>query len=109
MKAALLSELLMIGNELGTPQEESAEPITLLAQLLDLQVVLLDLDCHLRDLLEHRTERLCQSRRHNRKAALSEAPCSRGWRTIAAGLCQATNVFTAAVRSRTRSPRHGSG
>ena len=36
-----------------------------LAELLDLPVVLLDLDGHLRDLLKYRTERLCQSRRHN--------------------------------------------
>ena len=32
-----------------------------LAELLDLPVVQLDLDCHLRDLLKHRTECLCQS------------------------------------------------
>ena len=44
-----------------------------LAELLDLPVVLLDLDGHLRDLLKYRTERLRQSRRHNSKAALSEA------------------------------------
>ena len=44
-----------------------------LAELLDLSVVLLDLDRYLRDLLEHRTERLCQSRRHNGQATLSEA------------------------------------
>src|SRR5271170_155336 len=36
-----------------------------LAELLDLPVVLLDLQRHLRDLLEHRAERLSQSRRHN--------------------------------------------
>jgi len=36
-----------------------------LPELLDLPVVLLDLHCHLRDLLEHRTERLCQPGRHN--------------------------------------------
>ena len=46
-----------------------------LAELLDLPVVLLDLDRYLRDLLEHRTERLCQSRRHNSEATLSEARC----------------------------------
>src|SRR5271163_1042305 len=46
-----------------------------LAELLDLPVVLLDLDCHLCDLLEYGTERLCQSRRHNGQAALSEARC----------------------------------
>ena len=62
-----------------------------LAELLDLPVVLLDLDCHLRDLLEHRTERLCQSRRHNGRATLSEARCSGGGHTVAAGLRQTTN------------------
>jgi hypothetical protein len=36
-----------------------------LAELLDLSVIQLDLNGHLRDLLEHRTERLFQSRRHN--------------------------------------------
>src|SRR5271170_6578387 len=48
-----------------------------LAELLDLPVVLLDLHCHLRDLLEHRTERLCQPKRHNSEATLSEARCGR--------------------------------
>ena len=47
-----------------------------LAELLDLQVVLLDLGHHLRDLLEHRTVRLCQSKRHDGRASRSEACCS---------------------------------
>ncbi|HEY6845461.1 MAG TPA: hypothetical protein VI320_04525, partial [Terracidiphilus sp.] len=62
-----------------------------LAELLDLRVLLLDLHCHLRDLLEHRTERLCQSRWHNGQAALSEARCGGGGHTVTAGLRQATN------------------
>jgi len=49
-----------------------------LAELLDLPVILFDLHCHLRDLLEYRTERVCQSRRHNSQAALSEAGCGGG-------------------------------
>ena len=62
-----------------------------LAELLDLPVVQLDLYCHLRDLLKYRTECLCQSRRHNSEAALSEAGCGGGRHTIAAGLRQTTN------------------
>src|SRR5271167_2950963 len=62
-----------------------------LAELLDPPVVQLDLDCHLRDLPEHWTERLCQSRRHNGEAALSEARCGGGGHTVAAGLRQTTN------------------
>ena len=57
-----------------------------LAELLDLPIVLLDLQRHVRDLLKHRTERLCQSRRHNGEAALSEARRSGGGHTVAAGL-----------------------
>ena len=62
-----------------------------LAELLDLPVVQLDLYCHLRDLLKYRTERLCQSRRHNGQAALGEARCGGGRHTIAARLRQTTN------------------
>src|SRR5271156_1251442 len=36
-----------------------------LAKLLDLSIVLLDLERHLRDLLEHRPKCLCQPRRHH--------------------------------------------
>ncbi len=60
-------------------------------ELLDLPVALLDLGGHLRDLLEHRTERLFQSRRHNGQAPLSEARRDRGGHTEAAGLRQTTN------------------
>src|ERR1700677_3254306 len=62
-----------------------------LAELLYLPVVLLDLDSYLRDLLEHRTQRLCQPGRHNSEAALSEARCGGGGHTIAAGPRQTTN------------------
>jgi len=62
-----------------------------LPELLDLPVVLLDLGGHLRDLLEHRTERLCQSKRHNGQAPLSEARRGGGRHTEAAGLRQTTN------------------
>ena len=55
-----------------------------LAELLDLPVVQLDLYCHLRDLLKYRTERLCQSRRHNGQAALGEALRGGGRHTVAA-------------------------
>ena len=55
-----------------------------LAELLDLPVILLDLHCHLRDLLEHRPECLCQSRRHDSEAALSEARCGGGRHAVAA-------------------------
>lgn len=81
-----------------------------LAELLDLPVVLLDLDCHLRDLLEHWTERLCQSRRHNGQAALSEARCSGGRHTIAAGLRQTTNgVHRSRAQSHQQSSRTDQG
>src|SRR5580698_8769530 len=73
-------------------QQRLCHRIPGLAELLDLPVVLLDLDGHLPDLLEHRTERLCQSRRHNGQAALSEAGCDGGGHTVAAGLSQTTNA-----------------
>ncbi len=53
-----------------------------LAELLDLPVVLLDLDCHLCDLLKYRPEGLCQSRRHNGQAALGKARCGGGRHTV---------------------------
>jgi len=81
-----------------------------LAELLDLPVILLDLDCYFRDLLEHRTERLCQSRRHNGQAALSEARCSGGGHTVAAGLGQTMNgVHRSRVQSHQQSSRTDQG
>ena len=59
-----------------------------LTELLDLPVVLLYLDCYLRDLLEHWTERLCQPWWHNSEAALSEAGGGGSRHTVAAGLRQ---------------------
>src|SRR5258708_37112346 len=44
-----------------------------LAELLDLSIVLLDLERHLGDLLEHRPKCLCQPRRHHGNAPLGEA------------------------------------
>ncbi len=61
------------------------------AELLDLLVVLLDLQRHVRDLLEYRIKRLCQSSRHNGQAALSEACCGRGRHPVAARLRQTAN------------------
>src|ERR1700731_259124 len=55
-----------------------------LAELLDLTVVLLDLERHLGDLLEHRPERLPETWRHNCQAALGKTPCRRGWHPMAA-------------------------
>ena len=81
-----------------------------LAELLDLPVVLLDLDRHLRDLLKHRTESLCQSRRHNSKTALSEARCGGGGHTVTAGLREATNgVHRSGAQSHQQSSRTDQG
>jgi hypothetical protein len=44
-----------------------------LTKFLDLAIVLLDLHRHRRDLLEHRTECLCESWRHHCQASLGEA------------------------------------
>ena len=62
-----------------------------LAKFLDLAIVLLDLHRHRRDLLEHRTERLCESWGHHRQAALGEAAGRRCRHPIAAGLRQSTD------------------
>jgi hypothetical protein len=81
-----------------------------LAELLDLPVVLLDLDGHLCDLLKCRTKRLCQSRRHNGQAALSEARCGGGGHTIAARLRQTTNgVHRSSAQSHQQSSRTDQG
>jgi hypothetical protein len=81
-----------------------------LAELLDLPIVLLDLQRHVRDLLEHRTKCLCQSRRHNGEAALSEACCGGGGHTIAAGLSQTTNgVHRSRAQSHQQSSRTDQG
>jgi hypothetical protein len=45
-----------------------------LRELEDLPIVLLDLERHLRDLLEHRSERACKPWRHRGEAALGETP-----------------------------------
>ena len=76
-----------------------------LAELLDPPVVLLDLDCHLCDLLKYRPEGLCQSGRHNGQAALGEARCGGGRHTVAARLRQTTNGVH---RSGTQSHQQGS-
>src|SRR5216683_5964514 len=62
-----------------------------LAKFLDLAIILLDLRRHRRDLLEHRTERLCESWRHHCQTALGEA-ARRGCRhPMAAGLRQSAD------------------
>src|SRR5271169_3112145 len=62
-----------------------------LGQLLDGAVILLDLHCHVTDLMEQRAERNGQPRRHHRQAALREAQCRRGWKAVAARLRQSTD------------------
>jgi hypothetical protein len=58
--------------------------ILCLADLLDLSIVLLDLGGYLRDLQQHRTERLRESLWHNSQASLGETPCRGSGHTIAA-------------------------
>src|SRR5258707_12310879 len=59
-----------------------------LRESLDQPVVVLDLLRHLRDLLEHWTERLGQTWREHGHASLREAERGRGRQTIAATLSQ---------------------
>ncbi len=81
-----------------------------LTELLDLPVVLLDLDRYLRDLLKHRTERLCQSRRHNGQATLSEARRGGSRHAVAAGLRQTANgVHRSRAQSHQQSSRTDQG
>ena len=56
-----------------------------LRESLDQPVVVLDLLRHLRDLLEHRTQRLGQTWREHGHASLREAERGRGRQTVAAG------------------------
>ena len=62
--------------------------ILYLAELLDLTVVLLDLERHLSDLLEHRAKCLSQSRRHHGQASLRKGACRRRRHAMAARLRQ---------------------
>ena len=62
-----------------------------LSHPLDLPVILLDLQRHLRDLLEYRTERQLESRWHRCVAALCKTPRRRGRHTVATSLRQPTN------------------
>jgi hypothetical protein len=54
----------------------------------DQPIVLLDLECHLRNLLEHRSQRACESWRHSGKAAFGKTPRRGSRHTVAAGLGQ---------------------
>src|SRR5882672_11110787 len=56
-----------------------------LRESLDQPVVVLDLLRHLRDLLEHRTQRLGQTWREHGHASLRKAERGRGRQTVAAG------------------------
>jgi len=62
-----------------------------LSQPLNVFVILLDLESHLRDLSENRTERQLQSWRHRCVPSLREALRGRGRHTMAACLRQSTN------------------
>jgi len=59
-----------------------------LAKLPNLPIILLDLGRHFRDLLQHRTERWCQSRRQHGQAALGKTCGGGSWHAVAAGLGQ---------------------
>ena len=62
-----------------------------LGQLLDDAVILLDLHCHVGDLMKQRAERNGQTGRHHRKASFSKAQCRRGGKAVAAWLRQSTD------------------
>lgn len=57
-----------------------------LTELSDLKIVLLDLQCHLGDLLEYGAECLSQTGRHHRQASLRKALCRCCWHAMTAGL-----------------------
>ena len=61
-----------------------------LGHALDLAIILLDLESHLRDLSENWTERQLESWRHRGLPSLGEALRGRSRHTMAAGLRQAT-------------------
>ena len=88
----------------------SSQRILGLAELLDLPIVLLDLQRHFRDLLKHRAERLCQSRRHDGQTALREARCGGGGHTVAARLRQTTyGVHSSSAQSHQQGSRTDQG
>jgi hypothetical protein len=62
-----------------------------LSESLNILVILLDLESHLRDLSENRTERQLQSWRHRGLPSLSEAGCGRSRHTVTACLGQSAN------------------
>jgi hypothetical protein len=62
-----------------------------LSELLNLSIVLLDLDRHLCDLLEHWTKGLCQPWRHDCQAALGETACRGSWQAIPTWLHQSAH------------------
>src|SRR5260370_31132804 len=62
-----------------------------LRESLDQPVVVLDLLRHLRDLLEHRTERLNKTTRKHGQTPLGEAQGGRGRKSVAAGLGQSAH------------------
>jgi hypothetical protein len=70
-----------------------------LIELLDLTVVLLDLECHLCDLLDNRSNCLSQPGWHHCQASLGKGACRRRWHAMTAGFRQPTH---AVHRSRTQ-------
>jgi hypothetical protein len=79
LKALLASQAQHIGKSRDVAHTEDLQQCLCLrlfglSELLNLPIVLLDLDRHLRDLFEHRTERLRQTGRHGCQAALCKTP-----------------------------------